>query len=144
MVGIRHDDADLGTLLKKTQVLSSLPTNVGWDGLTPEQKEQFRNYYPALEPGDEPPYPVHGLAEFNKVVLAAAGKFDAQGKLRMNVLVGADGRAKEARRIGNFDDEVVRYAAGAAMALRYKPAVCHGQPCEMLYPIAMNITGHLD
>ena len=139
----RQDDANVGTLLKKTIVKSSLPTNVGWDGLTPEQKAQFSNRYPALEPGDEPPYPVHGLAEFDKVILAAAGKFNARGLLRMNVLVGADGRAKEVRRIGNFDDEVVRYVAAAATALRYKPAVCHGQPCEMLYPISMEITHHL-
>jgi hypothetical protein len=139
----RQDDANVGTLLKKTIVKSSLPTNVGWDGLTPEQKEQFRNRYPALEPGDEPPYPVHGLAEFDKVILAAAGKFNARGLLRVNVLVGTDGRAKEVRRIGNFDDEAVRYVAAAAMALRYKPAVCHGQPCEMLYPISMEITHHL-
>ena len=139
----RQDEANVGTLLKKTIVKSSLPTNVGWDGLTPEQKAQFSNRYPALEPGDEPPYPVHGLAEFDKVILAAAGKFNARGLLRINVLVGADGRAKEVRRIGNFDDEAVRYVAAAAMALRYKPAVCHGQPCEMLYPISMEITHHL-
>jgi hypothetical protein len=139
----RQDEANVGTLLKKTIVKSSLPTNVGWDGLTPEQKAQFRNRYPALEPGDEPPYPVHGLAEFDKVTLAAAGKFNARGLLRINVLVGTDGRAKEVRRIGNFDDEAVRYVAAAAMALRYKPAVCHGQPCEMLYPISMEITHHL-
>jgi hypothetical protein len=38
---------------------------------------------------------------------------------------------------------VIRYVAGAAMALRYKPAMCHGQPCEMVYPIAIEFTRRL-
>jgi hypothetical protein len=139
----REDEAETGTLLKKTVVTSALPNNVGWDGLTPEQKDQVRSGYPALEPGDDPPYPLDGSVEFNKVALAAAGKYDARGVLRLHVVVGADGKAKEVRRIGSFDDDVVRYVAGAAMAQRYKPAVCHGQPCEMVYPIAIEFRRRL-
>jgi hypothetical protein len=139
----RQAEPNTGTLLAKTEVRSALPSNVGWDGLTPEQKDIVRGRYPALEPGDDPPYPVNGLVEFNRLILAAAGKFNARGLLRLNVLVGADGKAKEVRRVGSFDDDVVRFVAGAAMALRYKPAVCHGQPCEMLYPVAMEITHKL-
>jgi hypothetical protein len=138
-----EDEAETGTLLKKTVVTSALPTNVGWDALTPEQKDQVRRGYPALEPGDDPPYPLNGSAEFNKVALAAANRYDARGMLRLHVVVGADGKAKEVRRIGNFDEDVVRYVGAAAMAQRYKPAVCHGQPCEMVYPIAIEFTHRL-
>ena len=136
-------EPDTGTLLAKTEVTSSLPTNVGWDGLTPEQKDFVRNGYPALEPGDDPPYPLNGTVEFNRLAVAVAGKYDARGVLRLHVLVGADGRAKEVRKVGSFDDDVIRYVASAAMALRYKPAVCHGQPCEMVYPIAMDFIRRL-
>ena len=139
----RQAEPHTGTLLAKTEVRSALPSNVGWDGLTPEQKDIVRGRYPALEPGDDPPYPVNGLVEFNRLIVAAAGKFNARGLLRLNVLVGADGKAKEVRRVGSFDDDVVRFVAAAAMALRYKPAVCHGEPCEMLYPVAMEITHKL-
>jgi hypothetical protein len=136
-------EPDTGTLLAKTEVMSALPTNAGWDGLTPEQQDIVRSRYPALEPGDEPPYPLKGTVEFNRVTLAAAGKYNARGLLRLHVLVGADGKPKEVRKVGSFDDEVIRYVASAAMALRYKPAVCHGQPCEMLFPFAMEITHRL-
>jgi hypothetical protein len=61
----------------------------------------------------------------------------------MHVLVGADGQAKEVRKVGSFDEDVIRYVASAAMAQRYKPAVCHGQPCEMLYPIDIEFTRRL-
>jgi len=136
-------EPDTGTLLAKTEVTSALPSNVGWDGLTPEQKDVVRNGYPALEPGDDPPYPLNGTVEFNRLAVAVAGKYDARGLMRLHVLVGADGRAKEVRKVGTFDDDVVRYVAGAAMALRYKPAVCHGQPCEMIYPISIEFTRRL-
>lgn len=135
----RQLEPDTGTLLAKTQVWSAIPNNVGWDGLTAEQKDIVRHRYPALEPGDDPPYPVNGLVEFNRLIVAAASKFDGRGLLRLNVLVGADGTPKEVRRVGQFDDDVVRYVASAAMALRFKPAVCHGQPCDMLYPVVMEI-----
>ena len=139
----RQAEPDTGTLLAKTDVRSPLPTNVGWDGLTPEQKDIVRNGYPALEPGDDPPYPLNGTVEFNRLAVAVAGKYDARGMLRLHVLVGADGKAKEVRKVGSFDDDVIRYVASAAMALRYKPAVCHGQPCEMVYPIAIEFTRRL-
>jgi hypothetical protein len=34
-------------------------------------------------------------------------------------------------------------SGGAAMAQRYKPAICHGQPCEMVCPIAIESTQRL-
>ena len=138
-----QSEPDTGTLLAKTEVTSALPTNVGWSGLTPEQQDIVRSRYPALEPGDEPPYPLNGTVEFNRVTLAAAGQYNARGLLRLHVLVGADGKAKEVRKVGSFDEDVIRYVASAAMALRYKPAVRHGQPCEMLFPFAMEITHRL-
>jgi hypothetical protein len=138
-----QSEPDTGTLLAKTEVTSALPTNVGWSGLTPEQQDIVRSRYPALEPGDEPPYPLNGTVEFNRVTVAAAGQYNARGLLRLHVLVGADGKAKEVRKVGSFDEDVIRYVASAAMALRYKPAVCHGQPCEMLFPFAMEITHRL-
>jgi hypothetical protein len=54
----------------------------------------------------------------------------------MHVLVGADGQAKSARGIGLPDSKIVRNIANFAMNQEYKPAICRGQPCEMIYPVA--------
>lgn len=142
-VKLRDDASALGTLMPRTIMKSTIPANLGWDALTPAQKEYVRSEYPALEPGDEPPYPLNGSVEFSRVVHAAADKYQARGVLRLHVLVGTDGKAKEVRKVGSFDDEMVRYVGGAAMAQRYKPAVCHGQPCEMLYPIDIRFEYHI-
>lgn len=137
---LRSDDPQIGSLMRHVDVTGPLPTNLGWSELSPAQKEQFLNEYPGLEPGDEPPYPEHGPAAMFKVIHAAASKYAGEGMLRMNVLVGADGVAKQVIRIGVFDNDIVNYAAQAAMTQHYKPAMCHGAPCEMLYPLRIRFT----
>lgn len=59
----------------------------------------------------------------------------ATGKLRLYVLVGTDGRAKKVTPYGMPDGDLVKYAAMAVAVQRYKPAICQGQPCEMIYPL---------
>lgn len=136
----REDEAQLGTYFRRVNGSGSLPSNVGWEMLTAEEKEQFRSQYPALEEGDDPPYPEHGPAGIYKVVRAAGGKYGDSGELRLNVLVGADGTAKQVVKLGDFDAEATRYVASAAMAEHYKPAKCHGAPCEMMYPLHVKFT----
>lgn len=110
-----------------------VPMNLGYAQLTPEQKRLVNSQFPALEEGDEPPYPLHGLRKFYAAIARAGGKFNAVGEVRVYVTVGADGRAVSASSVG-LDDEKMRYfAAAAAMAQEYKPAVCRGKPCQMVY-----------
>ena len=131
----REDEAQLGTHFRRVNGTGSLPSNVGWEMLTEEEKDQFRSQYPALEEGDDPPYPEHGPAGIYKVVRAAGGRYGDNSELHLNVLVGADGTAKQVVKLGDFDAEATRYVAAAAMGERYKPAKCHGAPCEMMYPL---------
>jgi hypothetical protein len=131
----REDEAQLGTHFRRVNGAGSLPSNVGWEMLTEDEKEQFRSQYPALEEGDDPPYPEHGPAGIYKVVRAAGGRYGDNSELHLNVLVGADGTAKQVVKLGDFDAEATRYVAAAAMGEHYKPAQCHGTPCEMMYPL---------
>jgi len=131
----REDEARVGTNFRRVNSTGSLPSNVGWAMLTEEEKEQFRSQYPALEEGDDPPYPEHGPGGIYKVVRAAGGRYGDTSELHLNVLVGADGVAKQVVKLGDFDAEATRYVAAAAMGEHYKPAKCHGAPCEMMYPL---------
>ena len=131
----REDEAQLGTHFRRVNGTGSLPSNVGWEMLTEDEKAQFRSQYPALEEGDDPPYPEHGPGGIYKVVRAAGGRYGDNSELHLNVLVGADGVAKQVVKLGDFDAEATRYVAAAAMGEHYKPAKCHGAPCEMMYPL---------
>lgn len=134
----REAEPRLGTLMRRVQTTTPVPSNVGWDKLTPEQRDQVRSQYPALEEGDDPPYPENGPAPIYKVIRAAGGRYGDNSVLRMNVLVGADGTAKQVVKLGDFDAYATNYVAAAAMAQHYRPAICHGKPCEMMYPLNIN------
>jgi len=124
-------------------IINYLPLDASWDQLTDAQKNVVRGIYPALEAGDDPPYPVHGsrglmttVAELN----SAAGK--AHGYLRVYALIGADGKARQVKvyekpvldEMRNVD-RLVTYIAQRMMQETYKPAMCQGTPCEMIYSL---------
>jgi hypothetical protein len=135
----REDTPQTGTRILARNTRSPVPPGANWDALTSEQKDSIRTRYLTLEQGDDPPYPANGTSEFFKVAQAASQAFpDARGKLRLYILVGKDGVPKSVRKAGTYNEDITRYMAAAAMAIRYKPALCHGEPCEMVYPFELN------
>lgn len=114
-----------------------VPPTLGYDKLSAEEQESVKRWFPALAPGDEPPYPLNGPASFYKTVQRIVSATRQQGEIRVYVLVGKDGKLVNVRAIG-LDDPAVRKAVSiAAGMLQYKPALCAGQPCEMMYPYSL-------
>lgn len=122
---------------------SSVPLDASWEQLTETQKNGVRETYAALEQGDDPPYPVKGRRQvFEAVVKLNRMTGAAEGNLTIYVLVGADGKAKHATifekpvlRDAEDVEKLVKNVAGVMMLDTYKPAMCQGKPCEMVYPI---------
>lgn len=121
-----------------------LPPDASWDLLTEAQKNMWRRGYPALEPGDDPPYPLKGTREaYTAVAKINKALHLAEGDLRIYVVVGADGEAKSAKvyekpklvEYGGKLDTMIQYMTAVMMLDRYKPAMCRGKPCEMVYPV---------
>ncbi len=114
-----------------------------WETLTDHQKNIERARYPTLERGDDPPYPAQGLPAILQSVSPISWEAKAiDGGLRVRVLVGADGRAKQ---VETFErpillyperaDKMVKDIANVMMLAAYKPALCRGEPCEMAYQL---------
>jgi hypothetical protein len=138
---VKEDEPHTGTMLKHDIALSiQVPPTLGYDQLTPEQQAVVKDWYPALAPGDEPPYPLHGTAEFYKAMSRVIGMTGAQGVIHVYVLVGKDGKALNVRAIGLDDPAVRKVVATAAGIVQYKPARCAGQACEMTYPYNLSLT----
>jgi hypothetical protein len=119
---------------------SSLPLHRAYDELTPAQQQTVRDEYPALDDGDEPPYPLKGRGE----LYGTLGKITARYGIRephlhIFVLVGADGKVESVTTFGIDDPEARRLAGTAAGMLKYKPARCGGQPCRMMVPFNVNL-----
>jgi hypothetical protein len=116
-----------------------VPPDLGYAKLTPEQKALVNSYFPALEEGDEPPYPLHGLRPFYELMSKAVGRTGVGGDVRIYVTVGADGKPLSATTIGLDDADMRKFAGMAAMSQQYKPAVCQGKPCQMVYPYRLRL-----
>jgi hypothetical protein len=117
----------------------TLPPDVGYAALTLEQKRLFNSYFPALEEGDEPPYPIEGPQKFYEMMSRAAGSLRLRGRVTIYANVGADGKVATIALVGLDNPDFRARAAAAAAALKYKPAVCRGQPCAMRFPFRMQL-----
>lgn len=119
---------------------SPVPPELGYGELSAEQRAIVDSWYPALAPGDEPPYPLHGPAEFYRFASAVAGKTRTRGDIRIYVLVSKDGKVAGVRASGLDDADVRKALSTGAGAIAYKPARCAGQPCEMAYGYSFSLT----
>jgi len=137
---VKGDIPQLGTLLRHDVATGiPVPPDRGFGELSSEQQDAVTRWYPALAPGDEPPYPIKGPAEFLKAMAQVAGQSGEQGLITVYVLVGKDGKARSVTASGLNDAEVRKFIATAAGLVQYKPAVCAGQPCEMVYPYRLKL-----
>jgi len=132
-----QDDSRIPTVIS----VAAVPPAASWAQLSVAE----RNIVKArsgllLAPADEPPYPVKGLQAMLKPVGEIQGNYDFRGNASVYVTIGIDGRPKSARTIGKVPEEMGRYLSAAAMSLAYKPALCEGTPCEMIYPYKFTLT----
>ena len=116
-----------------------VPPDLSYDELSPEQQASVASWYNALAPDDEPPYPVDGPAEFYQQMSNVVGRLNLHATVYLYVLVGADGKARNVRVIGLTDPDMRKFVARVAVMVKYKPAVCAGQPCEMVYPYHLGL-----
>ena len=129
---ILSEDNMMDSLRKAKLVTSAVPLHLGYDGLSPAQKQIVRASYPALDEGDEPPYPLNGIQDLYSKLQKLAGHFQLVGDIDIYVLVGADAKVQWAATSGIDDPEAKRLVALAAAQIPYRPARCGGKPCQMM------------
>jgi hypothetical protein len=124
----------------KEQIVAFGPLDATWQQLTPGQQNLVKNWYKALEDGDEPPYPLDGTGRLYATVgtFRNAGFSKWNGDLLVHILVGKDGKPKSVKAFNSPHPEFTRVISMALMGQQFKPAVCHGEPCEMMYPISFS------
>lgn len=137
---LRDANAPVGSLFARKISTSAIPLNAGWERLTPTQQRLVRDRYPALDEADEPPYPVTGPQAFYVKLAELGGKYQINEDLRIYVLVGADGKVGSVTTIGIEDPEARRLAGVLAGLVKYKPARCGGQPCQMMVPFDLRMS----
>jgi hypothetical protein len=130
-----------GSHIREDAVVAYLPLNAVWDQMAPAQQNRFRKNYPALEAGDEPPFPAKGEGSlFDKVRRINQALGPVKGGLGIYVVVGKDGKPLSVTAFGAPTATIVRALSTLFMLEQYKPALCRGEPCEMVYPVNFSFT----
>ena len=131
-----RDARPIGSMLSMERVIGTVPPDASWEALTEAQKNVVREDYLGLAPGDEPPYPLKGTRAMHTAIANVYKKFtDYEGELTLHALIGKDGVPKNATMIGSPHPELTRYVGMIAMMQRFKPGICDGTPCELIYPV---------
>ena len=139
--GLKADQPLTGSNMLHNVAFAETPLDATWEALSPAQKAQVRSSYPALDDGDEPPYPLKGTRAFIKGVSSLYSRFtDYRGDALLYVTVGPDGVPTSASTYGVSHREFGRTLSVLAMMQRFKPARCAGKPCAMIYPIKFRFT----
>jgi hypothetical protein len=124
-----------GSMMPDTAAYGSLPYDKRYAELTPEQKEIVRSHYEDMAPGDEPPFPLDGLAPLMLAVSKAANMLGSHGLLDLSVEVDSQGTARSVSIYQAVDEQTTHVIAKLLMVQKYKQAVCSGKPCKMDYPL---------
>lgn len=136
---LKADQPLTGSNLLHNVTIGFLPMDAPWEALTPTQQASVRSFYPALDQHDEPPYPLKGTRAFFKGVADLYREFiDYRGNALVYVTVGADGVPTTVSTYGVAHREFGRNLSMLAMLQRFKPALCSGTPCTMIFPIHFN------
>lgn len=133
-------NAPVGSHIPNKVAHSPLPLDRGFDELTPDQQRFVRSYYPALDAGDDPPYPLKGGKELYAGLAKLAGRLGLHDDVLIYVAVDADGKVGSVTTIGTLDPDVKRMIGTAAGLLKYKPARCAGQPCPGVVPFNLKLS----
>ena len=135
---ITNTSVPVGTLIP-SQTASSPVSGARWAELSEGERRIVRARYTALEEGDEPPYPIDGMRPLI-AGLTKASRIDPgfSGWVRMHAMVGADGKPTSVTMISKLPPELGRFMGTILMLTTYKPAVCHGKPCAMPFPMAFH------
>ncbi|MEN3275177.1 MAG: hypothetical protein V7631_967 [Massilia sp.] len=133
----------VGSHLPEERAMSLFPPAAKWENLSELQKNTLRAMYPALERGDDPPYPLYNTGELYQAVLRQTELHDGVlGKAGVLVVIGADGKPKQAMVVSTTNPQLARVIATTMMVQKYKPASCQGKPCEMAYAVDLDYGIH--
>jgi hypothetical protein len=121
------------------RIMSSFPLEKTYAEFDPAEKRIFRSIYPMLADGDDPPYPSNGAAHVIRLLSKAAEKLSNSGHLELTVLVDSKGKAQSVEIIASPSKALAMVAAKTVIDEKFKPAVCGGQPCAMVFLLSITI-----
>jgi hypothetical protein len=135
---IRGDPSTGSTVRPPLAWGGELPFDKRYDQLTAQEKETLNQFYENIGPGDEPPFPAHGLKPIYAAIAKVQQTVLVSGALFLIATVGPDGAVTQVKAMGPFDPEMTKVVATILTLTPFKPALCKGVPCTMDYPFRIH------
>jgi hypothetical protein len=129
----------LGPMPNKN-VTDPVPFRKRWEALSKDEQRLLRQNIPMLHEEDEPPYPVDGTAKLFRQIFQGQSHILTTGWLRMNVLVDSTGAPSTVTVFASPDPITTKAATFVVMKEKYKPALCAGIPCPMVFPFSIRFS----
>lgn len=137
---LRGETPPTGSAINAVIASGPVPFRKSWDAMTRDEQRAVRILYGALAETDEPPFPADGSSSIMRAISSAQNSLLVRGQLRMNVQVDALGNATSVTVFASPDPVMTKVASFAAVNQKYKPALCNGVPCAMIYPVHIQFT----
>ena len=121
-----------GTMIGRPVVTGErIPFDKSYAELTPQQQSMLKADYGNLGASDEPPFPLNGLKAVSEAIAYADVSAAVDGELVLQVDVNTSGDATAVTTVRSPNARIAHIAASVLQREKYKPAICHGQPCAM-------------
>lgn len=135
---LKQDKPALGSIVKKRLVTTVISMDKPYQDLSIEEQRLIRSDYDNLPEQDEPPYPLRGTRELMRKISTAQQLLLVKGVLKMTVDVSSTGEAESVSVYESPNSDLTKVTALALMEEKYKPGVCHGEPCKMPFLVVIH------
>lgn len=117
----------------------TIPLRKTYAKMSVAEKRTINSWYPLIDDGDEPPYPLYGLMPIYTRIGEGShivGE-ESEGPLKLYVDVDAQGNPTAASVFATPNKQLADYALVEVLKHKFKPAVCAGKPCAMKFPVVL-------
>lgn len=119
---------------------TTIPLRRTYSKMSAEEKRKLHSWFPLIDEGDEPPYPLYGLMPISTRIAEGRSVVGGEwaGPLNIYVDVDAQGNPTGVSVFATPNKEIADYAVAEALKHKFKPAVCAGKPCAMKFPLLLH------
>lgn len=118
---------------------SSVPSYKTYASLTTDEKKRIKSQFGLTAEADEPPYPRYGPLHIYQELQSIEQRVRVAGVLRLEVTIDATGKPIAVDVSQSPDQRITTAIHDVLMLEKFKPAKCNGVPCQMQYPLVVNL-----
>ena len=128
-------DIVVGSSIRPTIAISSIPFHKNYYSLTDQQKELFNSKFELLGVSDTPPFPKNGLKDIYRPILKQNIQLNSHESFSYTAKIDENGNVISIQQNGSTKAQVPQFVVESLSNVQFDPALCSGVACSMDFPI---------